>query len=106
MNAVELIHELEARGARLETPGPGRLRLIPSERVPPEIISELRARKAELLSLLAELGGEPPTWRKAKGPEPCARCRELEARGVRVLACSCEVRPSSVQPKSNGRGGA
>ena len=52
MNAEALLTDLEARGATLAING-DQLRLeAPEESVTPELIDELRARKAELLQLL------------------------------------------------------
>ena len=95
MTAVELLQEVESRGGHLEIPAPGRLRFTPKGAASPELVSALRARKVELLRLLEQRGSNDMTadWRKATEVERCEHCRELEARGVRVLACgTCDQR--------------
>lgn len=52
MTALELYHEAERRGLRLE-PRPGdKLAVIPANRCPPDFADELRQHKGELLDLL------------------------------------------------------
>lgn len=64
MNTATLLRDLEERGVRFETED-GRLRYhAPTGVLTPEIIDELRARKPELLVLLASL--YPPDPVKAR----------------------------------------
>ncbi len=64
MNTATLLRDLEERGVRFEMED-GRLRYhAPTGVLTPEIIDELRARKSELLALLACL--EPPDARQAR----------------------------------------
>lgn len=64
MNTATLLRDLEERGVRFEAED-GRLRYhAPTGVLTPEIIDELRARKAELLALLSCL--EPPAVQRAR----------------------------------------
>ena len=53
MRATELLNELKARGVVLQALG-DRLRVGPRDRVPQELIAELRAHKSELLDLFGK----------------------------------------------------
>ena len=52
MNAISLLTELQAAGIRVEPRPAGKLRLTPKDRLTPELIEQVRAAKAELLTLL------------------------------------------------------
>jgi TubC N-terminal docking domain len=57
MDAVELIHQLEARGAEMRILG-DRLRVQPRSAVPEDLIEEIRKHKPEIMELLRS-GGWP-----------------------------------------------
>ena len=72
MTAEELLSEAEAQGLTLVADG-ARLRIRPGSRLTPELLSRLRARKAELIELL--------TW-----PEECLEAeREHAQHWARLL---------------------
>ena len=89
MNAGEILRELNDLGVRLDVKGEKVHYDAPVGVMTSERLDQLRALKPHLVGLLVE----PVTHRKATPAEQCARCRGLEARGVRVLACAkCDVR--------------
>jgi hypothetical protein len=89
MNAAEVLRELENLGVRLDVTGEKVHYDAPAGVMTPERLEQLRAVKPHLVELL----GEPVGYRRAPRRRWCARCRELEAQGVRVLAChTCDVR--------------
>ncbi len=51
MRAIEILTELKARGVTLQPMG-DRLRVGPRERVPDQLVAELRTHKSELIDLL------------------------------------------------------
>jgi len=75
VTARELLARVEALGVAIELAGPDRLRARPADRLPPELLDELRARKGELL---AELRAEWP-------PECLAAEERFGARHARLL---------------------
>lgn len=90
MTAPEILRDLAARGVELEVRD-GQL-LVRARRsvLRDEVVrAELDAVKPHMIDLLAG----PITHRRADPSEQCDRCRELETKGIRVIACSeCDRR--------------
>lgn len=88
MNPVKVLREFDRLGVRIDVRS-GRVHYdAPKGVMTPERVERLRSVKDHLIELL----DGPPTHRRAIPAERCHRCRELEAQGVRVLACSeCDV---------------
>ena len=53
MGATELLHELRARGISVSLDG-SELILRPGSRLPPDLLKEIRQRKAEIMSLVCQ----------------------------------------------------
>ena len=64
MNAAALIDDLRRRGVQLEARG-DRLRFKPASSVPPDLLADLRANKAQILAALSAAHDAP-----ARGPKP------------------------------------
>lgn len=87
MRAIEILTELKARGVLLQARG-DRLRVGPRERVPAQLVAELRTHKSELIDLL--------TW-----PEECLVAeREL---GLRIARLYPLVGEQVSTPMGHGR---
>ncbi len=88
MRPVEILREFDRLDVRIDVRD-GKVHCdAPEGIMTTERLGQLRAVKPHLIELLAE----PPAYRKATSREQCARCRELERRGVTVLLCSiCDV---------------
>jgi hypothetical protein len=84
MTASALLDELATRGIRVERNG-DRLRLFPGSAVPPELARRVKARKAELLTLLARpvVPVSPiPPWDQAEAVRLFAELRR-EVSGIK-----------------------
>ena len=75
MTTTKLLSELERGGVELQAHG-DLLRLRPKEAVTPELVEILRARKPEIIRLLARSQVETGRTGKSKchSPEKCAGC--------------------------------
>lgn len=96
---IELLAELAERGITLRPAG-SQLGVSPSSALTPELVSRIRALKAEILSLLA---GPPPGRAGGRSPAPSAAERDalvaLAARpGLRVdeLAAATHLRRAAL----------
>lgn len=79
MGTLQILEELRQRGVKVAAAG-DRLRLYPADRVPADLVAELRQRKAEVLQALAKptvrarVRGQDATIETARA-EPCWHCR-------------------------------
>lgn len=101
MTATEILSELERRGVQLEAHG-DRLRFRPVEAVSPDLLETLRARKPEILRLLAqsqvETGGtgKGKCHARVRGQDAVAETAQVEVcwhcHGEKVCRCAlCAV---------------
>ena len=76
--AVAILDELRQRGVEVRVDG-SRLLFRPVDRVPPELLIQLRIRKAELMKILQD---ELPSWADPQNPDVRAARAEAECLGV------------------------
>ena len=76
MNALQLLDDLSTRGVSLRAGG-DKIFLRPKDALSEDLLTEVKRHKGELLTLLATK------------QQRCARCLASEAKGIKVLACSC-----------------
>ena len=87
--ADRTLRSLGAAGVRLEVEDGQVLYEIPQRLQVDDVLEQIRSIKPYLI----QLWDTPVSYRRALGEERCARCRELEARGVAVIGCgTCDVR--------------
>lgn len=98
MTAASLVRQIRAHGVEL-IPDGERIRFRPRTALPPDLFEELRARKAEVLKLLAPpqdgQDGHAPSVATLTTLAGCSRCQSLTSRGLCVVLCSCGFRTSS-----------
>jgi hypothetical protein len=86
MSGAEILENLHELGVSVMVIGPDRLRLEPASKIPPELVSNIRKSKAEILAVLGRTKeasmpdapcracGSRLFWRSTHGVIVCWRC--------------------------------
>lgn len=96
MDVMNLMHELAERGIRLERRG-DKLRVIPKSALTPELIEQVRDRKAELLEALdspreayaTSDGDDRPTYSPGDDPLPSTDNPDELSMDLLILSYAC-----------------